>query len=348
MINNYDIDKKYRNIDPKIVVIGGGTGNSTLLKGLKKYTKNIVSIVAMADNGGGTGVLREDLGMLPPGDIRACLIALSNRSDNLSEVFNYRFTEGSLKGQSFGNLFLAALNEVYGSFRKAVFEASNILNITGRVFPSTLTNVNLEAEFEDGNKVFGEYKITDYGKDHNQKIKSLELVPKNPKPTKGIKEKIEEADIIVLGPGSLYTSIIPNLLVEDMVKYVNESKAIKIYVSNVMTESGETDHFNIRKHIETIEKIAGDIKIDKVIANDFVLDSQNIIEKYKKENQEQVIPTEEDKEYLKEKNIDLIAGNYILVDEKTKKYIKHNAEKVSATLLDVFLEESATKKFVKK
>lgn len=348
MINNYNIDKKYQNINPKIVVIGGGTGNSTLLKGLKKYTKNIVSIVAMADNGGGTGVLREDLGMLPPGDIRACLIALSNRSDNLSEVFNYRFNEGTLKGQSFGNIFLAALNEVYGSFRKAVFEASNILNITGQVYPSTLTNINLEAEFEDGHTVFGEYKITDYGKDNNQKIKTLKLVPNNPKPTKGIKEKIEEADIIVLGPGSLYTSIIPNLLVENIVDYINDSKAIKIYISNVMTESGETDHFSIKEHIETIENIAGEINIQKVIANDFVLDSQKIIERYEKENQEQVIPTERDKEYLKEKNIELVTGNYILVDEKTKKYIKHNAEKVSATLLDIFLEESETKKFIKR
>lgn len=332
-------------VNPKIVVIGGGTGNSTLLKGLKNYTKNIVSIVAMADNGGGTGKLREDLGMLPPGDVRACLIALSNREDALTEILNYRFQDGDLKGQNFGNLFIAALNGVYGSFRKAVNESSQILNITGKVYPSTLVNVNLEADFEDGKTIFGEHVITDYGKDNNVKIEKIRLIPENPEPTLGIKEEIEKADIIVIGPGSLYTSVIPNLLVKDIVNYVNNSNAIKIYISNVMTENGETNKYNVSDHIKAIKKQVQDFKVDKVIANDFVLDSQKIIERYKNENQEQVLPTKEDEEYFKKENIELIKDNIILVDETTKKYIKHNANKVSELLVKIFLKEGKTKKF---
>lgn len=336
---------KYKNVNPKIVVIGGGTGNSTLLKGLKDYTKNIVSVVAMADNGGGTGVLREDLGMLPPGDIRACLIALSNRGDILTELLNFRFSEGNLKGQNFGNLFLAALNGIYGSFRKAVNQTSKILNITGKVYPSTLVNVNLDAVFENKHEVFGEYRITDYGKDNNVKIKSIKLMPENPEMTPGIKEEIEDADIIVIGPGSLYTSIIPNLLVKDMVDTVNKSSAIKIYISNVMTENGETNNFGVKEHFKTIKSICPDFKVDKVIANDFVLDSQKIIERYKSENQEQVLPDKDDEIYFKENNIQLIKDNIILVDEDTKKYIKHNAKRLSEILLDIYLEESETKRF---
>lgn len=332
-------------VNPKIVVIGGGTGNSTLLKGLKNYTKNIVSIVAMADNGGGTGKLREDLGMLPPGDVRACLIALSNREDALTEILNYRFQEGELKGQNFGNLFIAALNGVYGSFRKAVNESSQILNITGKVYPSTLVNVNLEADFEDGKTIFGEHVITDYGKDNNVKIKKIRLIPENPNPTLGIKEEIKNADIIVIGPGSLYTSVIPNLLVKDIVNYINESNAIKIYISNVMTENGETNKYNVSDHIKAIKKQVKDFKVDKVIANDFVLDSQKIIERYKNENQEQVLPTKEDEEYFKKEHIELVKDNIILVDETTKKYIKHNANRVSELLIKIFLKEGKTKKF---
>lgn len=342
-------DKKIKDnrkkVNPKIVVIGGGTGNSTLLKGLKNYTKNIVSIVAMADNGGGTGVLREDFGMLPPGDIRACLIALSNGSDTLTELLNFRFTEGNLKGQNFGNLFLAALNGISGSFRKAVKETSKILNITGKVYPSTLANINLNAVFEDGKEIFGEHSITEYGKDNNVKIKDMNLISKNPEMTSGIKEEIQNADLIVIGPGSLYTSIIPNLLVKNMVDEINKSSAIKIYISNVMTENGETDHFSVKKHYDVLEYFAKDLKIDKIISNDFVLDSQKIIEKYKKENQEQVIPTEADEKYFKEKNIELIKDNIILVDEKTKKYIKHDADRLSQILIDIYINESETKKF---
>ncbi|MGP1608616.1 MAG: gluconeogenesis factor YvcK family protein [Clostridium sp.] len=164
-------------INPKIVVIGGGTGNSVMLKGLKKVTNNISTIVAMGDNGGGTGVLREDLGMLPPGDVRACLLALSNIEPQMEKVLNYRFDKGILKGQSFGNLFLAALNGVYGSFEKAVVESSNILNLTGKVYPMTTSNINLIATLKNGNKVFGESQIPEEVIKQKSEIDKIELTP---------------------------------------------------------------------------------------------------------------------------------------------------------------------------
>jgi uncharacterized cofD-like protein len=237
---------------PKIVVIGGGNGLSTMLRGLKNYTENLTAIVTVADDGGGSGRLREDLGMPPPGDLRNCMEALANTEPLMSELMHYRFTEGSLTGQSFGNLFLAALNGISPSFDVAVSRMSEVLAITGRVLPVTTANVQLEAEFENGATVIGESKIFYCKKEQDCRIRRVRLLPERPQALPDALAALAEADMIVLGPGSLYTSIIPNLLVDGIVDAIMESDALKIYVCNVMTQDGETEGYTVSDHIAAL------------------------------------------------------------------------------------------------
>ena len=237
---------------PKIVAIGGGTGLSTMLRGLKRYTNNLTAIVTVADDGGGSGVLRQELGMLPPGDVRNCLEALANVEPLMSELLHYRFQEGSLKGQSFGNLFLAALNGICGSFDEAVSRMSEVLAITGTVLPVTNSSVQLEAELENGAKVLGESKIFYCKKREDCRIKCVRLLPEHPPALDPAIAAIRDADMILLGPGSLYTSIIPNLLVDGIAEAVAEARALKIYVANVMTQDGETEGYTCSDHIQAI------------------------------------------------------------------------------------------------
>ena len=237
---------------PKIAVIGGGHGLSTMLRGLKQYTENITAIVTVADDGGGSGMLRQDLGMPPPGDIRNCMEALANTEPLMSELMRYRFTEGSLAGQSFGNLFLAALNGISPSFDAAVSRMSEVLAITGRVLPVTTADIQLEAEFENGASVVGESKIFYCKKKEDCRIRQVRLLPEHPKALPTAMEAIRDADMIVLGPGSLYTSVIPNLLVDGIVEAIQESKGLKVYVCNVMTQEGETEGYTVSDHIAAI------------------------------------------------------------------------------------------------
>ena len=237
---------------PKIAVIGGGHGLSTMLRGLKQYTENITAIVTVADDGGGSGMLRQDLGMPPPGDIRNCMEALANTEPLMSELMRYRFTEGSLAGQSFGNLFLAALNGISPSFDAAVSRMSEVLAITGRVLPVTTADIQLEAEFENGASVVGESKIFYCKKNEDCRNRQVRLLPDHPKALPAAMEAIRDADMIVLGPGSLYTSVIPNLLVDGIVEAIQESKGLKVYVCNVMTQEGETEGYTVSDHIAAI------------------------------------------------------------------------------------------------
>ena len=216
---------------PKVAVIGGGHGLSNMLRGLKQYTENISAIVTVADDGGGSGMLRQDLGMPPPGDIRSCMEALANTEPVMRELLHYRFTEGSLAGQSFGNLFLAALNGISPSFDAAVRRMSQVLAITGRVLES---------------------KIFYCKKQEDCRIRQVRLIPSRPKALPEAVSAIADADMIVLGPGSLYTSIIPNLLVDGIVKAIRESDALKVYVCNVMTQEGETEGYTVSDHIAAI------------------------------------------------------------------------------------------------
>ena len=237
---------------PKVAVIGGGHGLSTMLRGLKQYTENIAAIVTVADDGGGSGMLRQDLGMPPPGDIRNCMEALANTEPVMRELLHYRFTEGSLAGQSFGNLFMAALNGISPSFDVAVSRMSEVLAVTGRVLPVTTADVQLEAEFENGATVVGESKIFYCKKKEDCRIRQVRLVPAHPKALPAALSAIAGADMIVLGPGSLYTSIIPNLLVEGIVEAIQASDALKIYVCNVMTQEGETENYTVSDHIAAL------------------------------------------------------------------------------------------------
>jgi uncharacterized cofD-like protein len=257
-----------------LVAIGGGTGLSTLLAGLKKrvgklddqlWIENLSAIVTVSDDGGSSGRLRDELQMLPPGDIRNCMIALSEDSSLLSRLFRYRFRgEGELGGHSFGNLFLAALTEVTGDFTEAIRLSSEILASKGHIFPATISDVRLVAELEDGSLVSGETQISKSA----QPIRRLRLEPERCLPLPQVLKAIRDADVITVGPGSLYTSILPNLLVAQVARVIGQSHATKIFVNNLMTQPGETDGYTARAHRETIRQYAPEINFDFVIVND--------------------------------------------------------------------------------
>ncbi len=253
--------------DPRIVALGGGTGLSTMLRGLKKYTNDITAIITMTDDGGGSGVLRQDLGMLPPGDIRNCLLALAEIEPSLDTLFRYRFGDGMLKGQSLGNLILAAMNGIYGSFDEAIKHAHEVFAVTGRVMPVTCDDIRMYAVFEDGGAVFGESKIAEAKIKHGCKIQRIGLSAPHVTPSQGVIPSIEEADMIILGPGSLYTSILPNLLVDEVADAIRKSSALKVYVCNVMTQVGETEGYSAFDHVSAIIQHCGEGLIDTCIVN---------------------------------------------------------------------------------
>lgn len=298
-----------RSLGPRIVVIGGGTGLSTMLRGLKTYTENITAIVSVSDDGGGSGVLREDLGMLPPGDIRNCITALANTEPTMMELMNYRFPEGINKGQSFGNLFLAALNGITGSFEEAVTRMNEVLAVTGKVLPVTNANVNLVADFENGASVVGESKIAAKKKQQNCRIHKVRLEPERPTALPHAIDAILSADMIILGPGSLYTSIIPNLLVDGIVQALEQSKAPKIYVLNIMTQDGETEGYTAFDHLHALLQHSAPHLVDACIYNTAPVPDP-IQARYKTEDAE---PVEMDMQRFREAGVEmygfpLIAG----------------------------------------
>lgn len=259
----------------KLVAIGGGTGLSTMLAGLKQlvgphergglWIDALSAIVTVSDDGGSSGRLRDELQMLPPGDIRNCMVALSEDSTLLSRLFQHRFRgEGGLGGHSFGNLFLAALTEVTGDFVEAVRLSSEVLASKGRIYPATLNDVRLVAELEDGTEVRGETRITAA----RSSIKRLRLDPEQCLPLPEALAAIRAADLITVGPGSLYTSILPNLLVARVADCIGTARAVKIFVCNLMTQPGETDGYTARRHLETVKSYAPSIKFDFVVVND--------------------------------------------------------------------------------
>ncbi len=316
---------------PKVVAIGGGTGLSVLLRGLKKYTSNITAIVTVADDGGGSGILREDLGMLPPGDIRSCILALANTEPTMEKLLQFRFKEGMLKGQSFGNLFLAAMNEIYGSFEVAIKETSNVLAVTGKVLPMTLENVTLYAVLENGHVIKGESKIPLKNKELGSRIDYIYMEPKISYPLDEAITAIEEADVIALGPGSLYTSVIPNLLVNNMVGKIHNARAPKVYISNVMTQPGETDGYTVLDHVNAILKHSQEDFLDYVIANIEEIPEETL-RKYIFDGSEPVVVGDSDEDILEKKGIKLIKEN--LVDIKND-YIRHDSMKLSQILMDI-------------
>ena len=255
---------RQRERGPKIVAVGGGTGLSTLLRGLKQHTSNITAILTVADDGGSSGRLRRELGVLPPGDFRNCLAALADAEPLVTELFQYRFGEGSgLEGHSFGNLFIVAMSGVTGNFEQAIKESGRVLAVRGRILPSTVENVTLVAETEGDETVEGESRISAT----DRRIKRVYLNPENPPAYPEAVQALLEADFIVLGPGSLYTSIMPNLLVGEIADGVRRSPAAKLYVCNVATQPGETDGFSVEDHVAVIEQHVGPGLFRSVLVN---------------------------------------------------------------------------------
>ncbi|MGI6120097.1 MAG: gluconeogenesis factor YvcK family protein [Desulfosporosinus sp.] len=248
---------------PKIVVIGGGTGLSTLLRGLKQYTCNLTAIVTVSDDGGSSGKLRDELGVQPPGDVRNCLVALADTEDIMDALFSYRFESGALENHSLGNLLLAGLTNTFGNFQKGIERVSKVFAIRGKVFPSTLEQVVLIADMEDGTRVDGETAI----RVTEGKIKRVYLEPSVCHPLPEALRALEEAELIVLGPGSLYTSVLPNLLVEGLREKIRVVRAPCVYVCNVMTEKGETDGYRVSDHLKAILDHCGPGFVDAVLAN---------------------------------------------------------------------------------
>lgn len=308
---------------PALVVIGGGTGLSNMLRGLKERSSNITAIVTVSDDGGSSGVLRSEMGVLPPGDIRNVLVALADAEPLMKRLFQYRFPHGQgLKGHSFGNLFIATMWDVLGDFEEAIKESSRVLAVRGQVLPSSLETIELCAELEDGSIICGESSI------NNKKspIKRVFLKPEEASLLPEAREAILEADAIILGPGSLYTSIVPNLLLQGMAEALAESKASKLYVCNVMTQPGETDGFTAAQHLEAVELHSKKGLVDRVLVNDGPI-PDHMAYKYR---QEGAYPVEVDIERLNEMGVKVVTGDLA----SHKDYVRHNPYALAETIMN--------------
>lgn len=308
----------------KVVVIGGGTGVFTVLSGLKVYPYELAAIVSMADDGGSTGVLREEFGILPPGDVRRALVALSN-SDNkmVSELFNYRFEESSsLRGHSLGNLLLTALARITGSWKEALKEAVTILDVEGDVIPVTLQKTKLHAELEDGTVIEGETNIDIPKHDPHLKIKKVYLDPKVEGNEDAI-AAIHDADYVILGPGDIYTSIIPNLLVDGIVEALKNTSAKSIYITNIMTKYGETNNFAASDFVKEIESYLGRGILDYVVVNVEKMAGRTL-QRYKQENVDYV---DYDSQNFNS-HYEVITGKFL----RKGQFLRHDQEKLARTL----------------
>ena len=320
-------EKRQLRRGPRIVGIGGGYGLSSLLKGIKEYTSNLTAIVTMADSGGSSGRLRRDFAMPPPGDIRNCLVALADTEPLMEDLFQYRFKGPSeLKGHSFGNLFIAAMSEVTKNFATAVRASSKILAIRGRVLPSTLSNVSLQAKMKDGRVIRGEAEIPEA----EGKIEEISLTPSNAPSYSEALEAIKGAEIIIIGPGSLYTSVMPNLLTKGMIEAIETSRAIKIYVCNIMTQAGETDNYSVSDHIEAIYRHIESRFLDYVLVNT----SQAPPKLTKKYEEEKAFPVKVDEEKLERLEVKIVKANLM----STKDYLRHEPDKLARAIMRIFME----------
>jgi uncharacterized cofD-like protein len=312
---------------PRVVAIGGGTGLSTMLSGVKTFTSNITAIVTVTDTGGSSGRLRDEMDMLPPGDIRNCLVALADAGPLIRDLFQYRFETGEgLKGHSFGNLFITALSMVTGDFEKAIAESSKVLAIRGRVLPSTLEKVTLVGEFMDGTSAEGETNITDLKKP----LRSIRLRPDDCRACQEALDAIEIADLVIMGPGSLYTSILPNLLIKDIRDAVLRSDAYKVFIMNAMTQPGETTGMTAWDHLNVILDHTDPRIVDACFVNTAVI-PETMLRRYEKQG---AMPVKLDTEKIREKGYRIIQGDVLQEGEQ----VRHNSEALMKLVIDHYKE----------
>ncbi len=320
--------KKQLSRGPRIVTIGGGTGLSVLLSGLKNHTSNISAIVTVADNGGSSGRLRQQFDVLPPGDIRNCLVALADAPTLMRDLFQFRFDANSeFAGHSFGNLFITVMTRLTGDFEKAIKETSKVLALRGQVIPSTLGDVTLVAHYSDGSMVIGEEQIPQARKPINR----VSLTPEQPLATPDALKAIKEAQIIVLGPGSLYTSIIPNLLIKEITQEVAESEAIKVYVCNVMTQPGETDGYSVSDHIKALLKHSHEQILDYCVVNNGEVPVE-VLKRYSQDNSLLVV---NDRKKIENLGVRVVEEDFSMIQDGA---IRHDPEKLAKIILS-FIEE---------
>ena len=318
------------NRGPRIVAVGGGTGLSMLLSGVKNITNNLTAIVSVGDDGGSSGRLREEMGILPPGDIRHCITALADDEDLVNKLFKYRFKNGEgLEGHSFGNLFLTALYDITGDMVSAVRASSRVLSIRGRVLPATLDDMKLVAEMEDGRIIHGESTIPEA----HGRIKRLFTEPANCKALEDVIQAIRNAELIILGPGSLYTSVIPNLLVKQISEEIIKSKAKKIYVCNIMTQPGETDNYTVSDHLKALIQHSGSNKIvDAVLVNDYL--PEKLADIYQKSGS---YPVKLDVPEVKKLGIKIVAKK--LIQDSKEGLVRHSSNRVARAVYYWFRKE---------
>ena len=312
---------------PRVAALGGGTGLSTLLKGLKGYTRNITAIVTVTDEGGSSGRLRTEWGVLPPGDVRNCIVALAENDSALNRILNFRFDKGELAGHSLGNLVLLAVTELAGDFRLAVEEMNKLLAIRGRVLPVTTEAVTIVGLDGKGNRFRGELEVARHGRE----LKKVHLEPEDAKPLREVVGAILDAEAIVLGPGSLFTSILPNLLVHGVAKAVREAEAPRIYVANVMTQPGETEGFSVYDHVRWIKDVLGQYP-DVVLVNETKVPG-DILEKYRETGSEPVLLKEREEAHLAREKVQVIRGDFLEITPGG--LVRHQTQRVSEAIMKV-------------
>lgn len=315
---------------PNVVVIGGGTGAPVVLNSLKKYNVNLSAIVAVTDNGGHSGSLRNELNMLPPGDLRNCLLALSEADSGLKELLSYRFVDGSLAGTNMGNLFIAALVKTHGSFKSGFEEACRILKVKGNVIPATWDDTHICAVLSDESIVETEKEVD---KEDKLPIKKVFLKPDNVKPAQEALDAIKDADLLVMGPTSLYTSIMPVILIDGFVDAIRQSNAKKIFILNIVTQPGQTDGYTVSKHVQVLEKYLGKGILSHVIVNTGT-PKEDVVKYYEEHN---AFLSKDDSEKLK--NINVIKAD-VIEDSIENKWselglIRHNPEKLGKVLIEL-------------
>ncbi|MBR1439426.1 MAG: uridine diphosphate-N-acetylglucosamine-binding protein YvcK [Synergistaceae bacterium] len=316
---------------PYILAVGGGTGLSTLLRGIKSFTRNITAVVAVTDEGGSSGRIRNEWGMLPPGDVRNCIAALAENDSELRRILDFRFDRGELAGHSLGNLLLLAVTEMSGDFSKAVEIMNHLLSIRGRVLPVTTEGITLMGKTDDGLKVRGELSISEHGKD----LHEIWVEPLDAKPLPEVLNAVDDADVILLGPGSLFTSVIPNLLLEDFANKLRTSNVPSIYICNLMTQPDETQGMNIVQHLEWVSAALGKTP-DFIIANSDTI-PEDIVERYEAEGAKPLYLDDEQRQSIKSMGCECVETGIMTVIDSPKegRVLRHDSRKLASTIFKI-------------